>query len=83
MVLACFKLAKAEKRVLLLDVDAHHGDGVQSAFYKRKDVMTVSLHETGRTLFPGAVLKMKSVKDRAGDTTSMSPCHPIRMTRLF
>jgi len=37
---------------LYLDVDAHHGDGVQAAFYKRKDVMTVSLHETGRTLFP-------------------------------
>jgi acetoin utilization protein AcuC len=52
MVLACMKLADAGKRVLYLDVDAHHGDGVQSAFYQRKDVMTVSLHETGRTLFP-------------------------------
>jgi acetoin utilization protein AcuC len=50
--LACMKLAGAGKRVLYLDVDAHHGDGVQSAFYKRKDVMTVSMHETGRTLFP-------------------------------
>lgn len=52
VVLACMKLAEAGKRVLYLDVDAHHGDGVQAAFYTRNDVMTVSLHETGRTLFP-------------------------------
>jgi len=50
--LACMKLANAGKRVLYLDVDAHHGDGVQSAFYRRKDVMTISLHENGRTLYP-------------------------------
>ena len=52
MVLACLKLARAGKRVLYLDTDAHHGDGVQAAFYGRKDVMTVSMHETGKTLFP-------------------------------
>ena len=52
VVLACMKLAGVGKRVLYLDVDAHHGDGVQTAFYQRQDVMTVSLHETGRTLFP-------------------------------
>jgi acetoin utilization protein AcuC len=50
--LACMKLAGAGKRVLYLDVDAHHGDGVQAAFYGRKDVMTISLHESGKTLFP-------------------------------
>jgi acetoin utilization protein AcuC len=50
--LACLKLAAAGKRVLYLDVDAHHGDGVQAAFYSRPDVMTVSMHETGKTLFP-------------------------------
>ena len=52
MVLACLKLSSAGHRVLYLDVDAHHGDGVQSAFYRRDDVLTISLHETGRTLFP-------------------------------
>jgi acetoin utilization protein AcuC len=50
--LACLRLAEAGKRVLYLDVDAHHGDGVQAAFYRRKDVMTISLHESGKTLFP-------------------------------
>jgi acetoin utilization protein AcuC len=52
MVLACMRLADAGKRVLYLDLDAHHGDGVQAAFYSRKDVMTISLHESGKTLFP-------------------------------
>lgn len=52
VVLACLKLAEAGRRVLYLDVDAHHGDGVQSAFYRRDDVLTISIHETGRTLFP-------------------------------
>jgi acetoin utilization protein AcuC len=50
--LACQKLAGAGKRVLYLDLDAHHGDGVQAGFFQRKDVMTVSLHETGKALFP-------------------------------
>ena len=50
--LACHRLADAGKRVLFLDVDAHHGDGVQAAFYRRCDVMTLSLHESGHSLFP-------------------------------
>lgn len=40
-------------RVLYLDIDAHHGDGVQEAFYEEPRVLTISLHETGRYLFPG------------------------------
>ena len=40
-------------RVLYVDLDAHHGDGVQAAFYDDPRVCTVSLHETGRYLFPG------------------------------
>lgn len=40
-------------RVLYIDNDAHHGDGVQELFYDTADVLTVSFHETGRYLFPG------------------------------
>jgi acetoin utilization protein AcuC len=40
-------------RVAYVDIDAHHGDGVQEAFYDRRDVLTISLHESGRYLFPG------------------------------
>jgi acetoin utilization deacetylase AcuC-like enzyme/GNAT superfamily N-acetyltransferase len=41
-------------RILYVDLDAHHGDGVQAAFYDDPRVCTVSLHETGRYLFPGS-----------------------------
>jgi acetoin utilization protein AcuC len=39
-------------KVAYVDIDAHHGDGVQEAFYSRKDVLTISVHESGRYLFP-------------------------------
>lgn len=51
--LACIVLAEKVKRVLYLDVDVHHGDGVANAFYERSDVMTISFHENPKTLFPG------------------------------
>ncbi len=53
VVLAIHRLLDAGKRVFYLDLDAHHGDGVQNAFYERKDVLTLSVHQDGRTLFPG------------------------------
>ena len=51
--LGCSVLAQAGKRVAYLDIDVHHGDGVANAFYDRSDVMTISFHENGKTLFPG------------------------------
>jgi len=53
IVLGCMALTDAGKRVLFLDIDVHHTDGVQAAFYDRNDVMTISMHQDGRTLFPG------------------------------
>lgn len=52
-VIAIMYLLKKGKRVAYIDIDAHHGDGVQEAFYATDKVLTISLHETGRTLFPG------------------------------
>ena len=51
--LGCMALAEAGKRVLYLDVDVHNGDGVAYAFRDRSDVMTISMHETPKVLFPG------------------------------
>lgn len=39
--------------VAYLDIDVHHGDGVQQILYEDKRVMTISLHESGQYLFPG------------------------------
>ncbi|WP_050616074.1 acetoin utilization protein AcuC [Bacillus testis] len=44
---------KYNARVLYIDTDAHHGDGVQWSFYDDEQVCTFSIHETGRYLFPG------------------------------
>lgn len=52
-VLAIQALTNAGKRVAYVDIDAHHGDGVEHAFYERCDVLTISIHQTGRTIFPG------------------------------
>ena len=46
-------LDRGVQRVAYVDVDAHHGDGVETMFYDDPRVLTISLHESGRTLFPG------------------------------
>ncbi len=46
-------LADGVRRVAYVDVDAHHGDGVEAAFYHDPRVLTISLHESGYTAFPG------------------------------
>lgn len=45
--------ARHGARVAYVDVDAHHGDGVQEIFYEDPNVLTISIHESGRYLFPG------------------------------
>ncbi|TDT29982.1 acetoin utilization protein AcuC [Naumannella halotolerans] len=45
--------ANGAKRIAYVDVDAHHGDGVQKIFYNDPDVLTVSIHENPAYLFPG------------------------------
>ena len=41
------------ERVAYVDVDVHHGDGVERIFWDDPRVLTISVHETGRALFPG------------------------------
>ncbi len=46
-------LDQGVERVAYVDVDVHHGDGVEAIFYDDPRVLTISLHETGQMLFPG------------------------------
>ena len=46
-------LAQGCRRIAYIDVDVHHGDGVQAMFYDDPRVLTISIHEDPRTLFPG------------------------------
>ncbi|WP_431284491.1 acetoin utilization protein AcuC [Humitalea sp. 24SJ18S-53] len=60
-VLGCLEwLGQGLTRILYLDLDAHHGDGVQDAFATDPRVLTLSIHEAGRWPFTGAL------EDRAG-----------------
>ena len=46
-------LRQGAERIAYVDVDVHHGDGVQAVFYDDPRVLTISIHESGRYLFPG------------------------------
>jgi acetoin utilization protein AcuC len=46
-------LERGVERVAYVDVDVHHGDGPQAIFYRDPRVLTISIHQSGRTLFPG------------------------------
>jgi len=53
IVISILELLKYHSRVLYIDIDVHHGDGVQEAFYLTDRVMTVSFHKYGNLFFPG------------------------------
>lgn len=53
LALALRELTRQSWHVVYLDIDVHHGDGVQEMFYSDDRVMTISLHESGEYLFPG------------------------------
>eukprot|EP00899_Mesostigma_viride_P021228 jgi/Mesvir1/29106/Mv18412-RA.1 len=53
LVLGILELLKYHARVLYIDIDIHHGDGVEEAFYVTDRVMTVSFHKKGDYFFPG------------------------------
>ena len=58
-------------RVMYVDVDVHHGDGVQWIFYDEPRVLTVSLHQSGRYLYPGTGFE-DEIGEGAGRGTSVN-----------
>jgi len=64
-------------RVAYVDVDAHHGDGVQWLFYDEPRVLTVSLHESGRYLFPGTGFTYETGNGRARGSAVNVPLEPF------
>ena len=61
-------LEQGARRVAYVDVDAHHGDGVQAVFWDDPRVLTVSVHETGHALFPGTGYPTETGGPRADGT---------------
>lgn len=61
--------------VLYVDIDIHHGDGVEEAFYTTDRVMTVSFHKYG-DFFPGTGEQIPTISLQACLHCSVSYCHP-------
>lgn len=62
-------------RALYIDIDGHHGDGVQEAFYSNPEVMTLSIHESGLYVFPGTGFPSELGMD-AGEGYSVNAALP-------
>lgn len=63
-------------RIAYIDIDAHHGNGVQHAFYDSQDVLFISLHETGKKLYPWSGFETETgEKDGKGYTINI-PLEP-------
>ena len=65
-------------RIAYVDTDAHHGDGVQWMFYDDPEVLTVSMHESGRYLFPGTGEIRETGRETAPATVSTCRWSPTR-----
>lgn len=65
------RAVRYHQRVLYIDIDIHHGDGVEEAFYTTDRVMTVSFHKYGE-YFPGT-----------GDLRVSVRCHPVSVSALL
>lgn len=83
IVIAITSLLKKGKKVAYIDIDAHHGDGVQEAFYSTDKVLTVSIHETGEVLFPGTGFEHETGKGEGEGYSVNIPMPPYSDDELF
>jgi acetoin utilization protein AcuC len=82
-VIVISSLLKKGRRVAYIDIDAHHGDGVQEAFYHSDRVLTISLHESGNYLFPGTGFESETGEERGKGYSVNIPMPPFSDDELF
>ena len=75
-VVAINEMLRRGLRVAYVDIDCHHGDGVQYAFYDTDRVLTISLHETGQFLFPGTGYAQETGTGRGRGYSVNVPLYP-------
>jgi len=82
-VLAIMSLLKKDRKIAYIDIDAHHGDGVQEAFIGSDKVLTISFHETGKMLFPGTGFETELGTGRGTGYAINIPMPPYSDDELF
>ena len=82
-VIAIQRFLKEGWRVAYVDVDCHHGDGVQAAFYDTDQVLTISLHESGEYLFPGTGFVGEAGTGRGQGYSVNLPLHPFTDDEVY
>ena len=70
-------------RVAYVDIDCHHGDGVQHAFYDTDRVLTISLHESGAFLFPGTGFTQEIGAGRGRGYSVNVPLYPYTSDEVY
>jgi acetoin utilization protein AcuC len=70
-------------RVVYIDIDVHHGDGVQACFYDDPRVLTVSLHESGNYLYPGTGFPDEIGEGAARGTSLNLPFLPYTLDEVW
>ena len=82
-VIAINKMVNLGLRVAYVDIDCHHGDGVEAAFYESDKVLTISLHESGEFLFPGTgFCENMGIGKGLGYTINL-PLHPYTDDEVY
>lgn len=77
------RLLAAGMNVAYVDIDCHHGDGVQHAFYDTDAVMTISLHESGAFLFPGTGYAQETGVGRGRGYSVNLPLYPYTSDEVY
>ena len=81
--LAIHYLLRRGRRVAYVDIDAHHGDGVQEAFYEDDRVLTISVHESGQYLFPGTGFVRELGTGRGAGYSVNLPLYPYTGDEVY
>ncbi len=82
-VIAIKELLLRGMRVAYVDIDCHHGDGVQYAFYDTDAVLTISMHESGMFLFPGTGFTHETGTGKGRGYSVNVPLYPYTGDELY
>lgn len=82
-VMAIKGLLSRGMRVAYVDIDCHHGDGVQHAFYETDAVLTISIHESGAFLFPGTGFTQETGAGKGRGYSVNLPLYPYTTDDVY